>query len=360
MLFIRDKKGLIFIYDGVIDIVSRKKIGIADVARKANVSITTVSRVINNVPSVSKENYIKVKRAIASLNFKPNIVAQRLARGINNAIGVVMPGYAGIFHSFYAIELIRGIGHACESLGLDMVFHITDGNNPIGTDHVDGIIFADVISNIKHVAETVLAGIPCLVINNRLDEIDISYIAVDNVLGGRIAAEYLVGLRHKRIAIITGDLKTQAGKHRFDGFIGCLRESNISIADDYIFYGDYSRRCARIAIQQFLSLERRPTAVFAASDEMALEMISFIFERGLSVPEDVSVIGFDDNPSCLYGPVSLTTIRQPIFKMAETAVHRLYSMILDFRENKKTSRQRIVLNPELVVRESCCVRYRSR
>ncbi len=337
--------------------MSRKKIGIADVARKANVSITTVSRVINNVPTVSKENYIKVQQAIASLNFRPNIVAQRLARGINNAIGVVIPGYPGIFHSFYAIELIRGIGHACETLGLDMVFHITDGNNPIGTDNVDGIIFADVISNRKQVDEAVLAKIPCLVINNRLDEADISYVAVDNVLGGRIAAEYFVGLRHKRIAVITGDIKTQAGKHRFEGFIGYLRENRIPISDNYIFYGDYSRRCARIAIQQFLSLKRRPTAVFAASDEMALEIISFIFEKGLKVPEDISVIGFDDNPSCLYGPVSLTTIRQPIFRMAETAVHRLYSIILDFREDKQITYQKIVLKPELVVRESCCVRY---
>ena len=335
--------------------MSRKRVGIVDVARKANVSITTVSRVINNIPTVSRKNYIKVHEAIASLNFKPNIIAQRLARGVNNAIGVVMPGYPGIFHSFYAIELVRGIGHACETLGLDMVFHITNGSNPISSDHLDGIIFADVISNKEQVEAAVAAGTPCLVINNQLDDLDVSYIAVDNICGGRIAAEYLVGLGHKRIAVVTGELNTQAGVHRFDGFRQYLEKQRIPLPDDYIYHGDYSRRCARLAMDKFLSLKKQPTAVFAASDEMALEIIAFILENGLDVPEDISVIGFDDNPSCLYGPVALTTIRQPLFKMAQRAVHILHSSISAGKLNRVIDCQKIILSPDLVIRESCTV-----
>jgi len=99
--------------------VVKKRISIEDVARRAGVSITTVSRVINNVPTVSKQNRIKVEEAVAHLKFKPNLAAQRLASGLNNSVGLVMPGYPGLFHSFYAIELIRGVGHACETLHLD-------------------------------------------------------------------------------------------------------------------------------------------------------------------------------------------------------------------------------------------------
>ena len=104
-----------------------RKVSIEDVARRAQVSISTVSRVINKFPSVSKKNQARVEEAVAFLHYEPDISAQRLASGRNMAVGLVMPGYPGIFHSFYAIEIIRGVGHACETLHLDMIFHIITG-----------------------------------------------------------------------------------------------------------------------------------------------------------------------------------------------------------------------------------------
>lgn len=326
-----------------------KKISIEDVARRAKVSITTVSRVINNVPTVSKKNRGKVEEAIAHLRFKPNVSAQRLARGYNNSIGLVMPGYPGVFYSFYAVELIRGVGHACETKRLDMVFHITNGDNPINTSNVGGIIFADVIENRKQVESALSMGTPCLIINNKVDDLNVNYIAIDNKMGGRIAADYLVSLGHTRIATITGNLNTQAGAHRFEGFKAFLKEKEIGLPEEYLYRGDYSRRCARAAAQAFLDLPQPPTAVFAASDEMALEAVTVIMEKGLRIPEDISLIGFDDNPACLYGPVALTTIRQPLFKMAEDSVHLLTSII----DGKGKVKKKVVLAPELVVRESC-------
>src|SRR3989338_5652478 len=116
--------------------MNKKRASIEDVARRAKVSITTVSRVINNVPTVDPKIQAKVEEAVAFFNYQPNISAQRLARGLNNAVGLVMPGYPGIFHSFYAIEIIRGIGHACETLKLDLIFHITDGYTSLNTNNV--------------------------------------------------------------------------------------------------------------------------------------------------------------------------------------------------------------------------------
>src|SRR3990167_9333141 len=162
-----------------------KKISIEDVAKRAGVSITTVSRVINNFPTVTKRNRQKVEEAVASLKFKPNVSAQRLARGLNNAVGLVMPGYPGIFHSFYAMEVIRGVGHVCEALKLDLIFHISDGYHPLNTTNVGGVIFADIIDNKKQIESVLEEGIPCIVINNKVEDLDVNYVAIDNEKGGK-------------------------------------------------------------------------------------------------------------------------------------------------------------------------------
>ncbi len=329
--------------------MARKNVSIEDVARRAKVSITTVSRVINNVPTVSNKNRSRVEEAIAFLKFKPNVSAQRLARGVNNSVGLVMPGYPGIFHSFYAVELIRGVGHACETRNLDLVFHITNGFNPLNTNNVGGVIFADIIENRRQIEAALASGTHCLIVNNIVDDLNVSYIAVDNILGGKIVGDYLISLGHKKVATLTGNLNTQSGAQRFEGFKNFIESKKLPITKEYIFEGDYSRRCARLAAEQFLKLPDRPTAIFAASDDMALEMIAVFLEKGVKVPDDISVIGFDDNPACLYGSIGLTTMRQPLFQMGKDAVGLLSTIISGTTKTNK----KIILPPELVVRDSC-------
>jgi DNA-binding LacI/PurR family transcriptional regulator len=125
-----------------------KTISIEDVARLAGVSITTVSRVINNGGSVKSKNKAAVLEAVKQLKFKPSVFAQRLASGKSNVIALIIPRYEGIFYSFYALELIRGIGTLCESLKLDLLLHLTDSRAPLNLRGVGGIIFADVIGNL--------------------------------------------------------------------------------------------------------------------------------------------------------------------------------------------------------------------
>lgn len=306
---------------------------------------------MNKFPTVNKKNVQKVQEAVAELKYRPNISAQRLASGSNNTIGLIMPSYPGIFHSFFAVELLRGVGHACESLRLDLVFHITDGNAPLNLNYLGGIVFADIIENRKQVQDAIEDGAQCMVINNVVQDLDVSYIGVNNLKGGSLAAEYLLGLGHRRIATITGNLKTQGGFDRFDGFMKALDEANLDIAKEYVCRGDWSRRSARQAAEFLFSMDvaNRPTAIFAQSDEMALEVIAVAFEMGIRVPEDVSIIGFDDNPQAIYGPIGLTTIRQPIFEMAEKGVRILHEMI----NGKRQERFRLVMDPELVIRDSC-------
>lgn len=330
---------------------SPKKVSIIDVAKKANVSITTVSRVVNKVPTVNKDMAVRVQEAIAELKFRPNPTAQRLARGaaLSTAIGFVIPGFPGIFHSFYAVELIRGIGHGCETRHLDLVFHITDGKNPLRSAYAGGLIFADIIENRSQVEEASEDGIPCLVINHLVKDLDVSYIAVDNVKGGAMAAEYLINFGHRRLATVTGNLQTQAGLDRFEGFQKTLTKMGVEFNQEYFYKGDYSRRSAREAAQHFFSLDNPPTAIFVASDDMALEIISVAHENGIKVPEDISIVGFDDNPAGLFGAVALTTIKQPLFAMGEEAVGILHEMM----QGKRTDQVRKVLEPTLIIRESC-------
>ena len=330
--------------------VINRKISIIDVARHAQVSITTVSRVINKIPTVSKDNIKKVEEAVAYLKYKPNVSAQRLAKGLNTAVGLVMPGYPGIFYSFYAIELMRGVGHACEIQKMDLLFHITNGHNPLNTSNVGGIIFADIIENRKQVEQVAEEGIPCFVINHIVDDMDVNYVAIDNQAGGLMAVDYLISLGHRKIATVTGNLQVESGSHRLEGYKKALTAKKIEIREDYIFPGDYSRRSARANAEKILQLKDRPTAIFAASDDMALEIMGVIMEKGLKVPQDISIIGFDDNPQGLYGPVGLTTIKQPLFQMGEDAVRHLNQIL----SGKKKAPIKVILPTSLVVRESCC------
>lgn len=188
-----------------------------------------------------------------------------------------------------------------------------------------------------------------MVINNIASDLGANYIAIDNIAGATMAADYLVSLGHQRVATITGNLQTQAGQHRLEGFKNLLAKKKIPLIQEFIVEGDYSRRSARIAAEKLLALKNPPTAIFAASDDMALEVITVAMEKGLKVPQELSVIGFDDNPAAIFGAVALTTIKQPLFEMAQQAVKALNALVT----GKKKHPIHIVLAPELIVRDSC-------
>jgi len=322
---------------------------IEDVARLAGVSITTVSRVINEVRTVREKNRQKVLQAIKQLKFRPSVFAQRLASGKSNVVALVIPRYEGVFYSFYALELIRGVGTLCDALKLDLLMRLTDTREPLNLSGVGGVIFADIIGNWHQLKEALEQNIPSVVINNYVKDLPVNCIAIDNTGGAEQAVNYLVSLGHKKIAHITGDLVTQAASQRLEGYKRALEKNNLTLRQDYILKTDYSRGQARQAAEKLIKMSDPPTAVFVASDSMALEIMTVAKESGWDIPQKLSIVGFDDNPSGLYGPVALTTIRQPLVKMAQESVKVLKSLML----GKKKSIEKIVLPTELVVRESC-------
>ncbi|TAM41730.1 LacI family transcriptional regulator [bacterium] len=326
-----------------------RNISIEDVARASGVSITTVSRVINKAKTVKDANRAKVMSAVKELKFQPSIFAQRLATGKSNVVALVIPRYEGVFYSFYALELIRGVGTMCESLKLDLLLHLTDARTPLSLRGVGGIIFSDIIGNRAQLEDSLARGIPCVVANNYVDDLDVSCIAIDNAGGAENAVNYLIQLGHKKIAHITGDVMTQAAAKRLEGYKHALEQNNIKVREDYIFHTDYSRGQARGAAESMIKAADPATAVFVASDSMALEVMAVARELGKDIPRDLSIVGFDDNPSGLYGPVGLTTVRQPLIRMAEESVKELNRLIA----LKKNAPKKILLPAELVIRESC-------
>lgn len=326
-----------------------KNISIEDVARASGVSITTVSRVINKIGTVKEKNRLKVLNAIKELKFQPSVFAQRLATGRSNVVALVIPRYEGVFYSFYALELIRGVGTMCEALKLDLLLHLTEAHVALNLRGAGGIIFSDIIGNRAQLEDSLAKGIPCVVANYYIEEPNVSCIAVDNAGGAESAVNYLIALGHKNIAHITGDVMTQAAAKRLEGYRLALQKHNIKVREDYIFHTDYSRGQARSAAERFLKMPQPASAVFVASDAMALEVMTVARELGKDIPRDLSIVGFDDNPSGLYGPVALTTVRQPLIKMAEESVKELNRLM----SAKKASPKKILLPAELVVRESC-------
>lgn len=327
-----------------------RNVSIEDVARLAGVSITTVSRVINKLPSVKERNKQKVIDAVKELHFSPSILAQRLATGKSNVIALVVPRYEGMFYSFYLLELIRGIGTLCEALKLDLLLHLTDSRSSISVRGAGGMIFSDLIGNRHQLEEALQQNIPSIVINYCVKDLEVDCIAVDNKGGASCAVEYLISLGHTKIAHITGDVVTQAAADRLAGYQAALVKNNIPVRNDYIIKTDYSRGQARQAAETLFKLTDQPTAIFVASDSMALEVMAVAREFSKSVPGDISIVGFDDNPSGLYGPVALTTVRQPLIKMAQESVKRL-SLVMSSKKRPKI--EKIFLPTELVIRESC-------
>lgn len=327
-------------------------ISIEDVARIAGVSITTVSRVINKIGTVKEKNRISVLNAVKELKFQPSIFAQRLATGKSNVVALIIPRYEGVFYSFYALELIRATGNLCEIFKLDLLLHLTDSHtrNPLNLRGVGGLMFSDIIGTRYQVEEAINSGVPTVVINNYVKDLPVSCIAIDNAGGAENAVDYLISLGHKRIAHISGDVVTQAAALRLEGYIQSLKKNNIPVKEDYILKTDYSRGQARSAAEALFKMPDSPTAVFVASDSMALEVMTLAREMGKNIPGDLSIIGFDDNPSGLYGPVALTTVRQPLIKMAEEGVKELNRLMTSA---KGTQIKKIILPTELVVRESC-------
>lgn len=268
---------------------------------------------------------------------------------------LVIPRFEDIFHSYYSGEIIRGVSLSASRLRADYLIHIVDRDNHRGwldsslmdRNYIDGILFADIDNDIDVVKKAIRRGMPCMVLNNILDD-PINYVAVDNKKAAMNAVQYFYSLGHRRIATIAGDVSTQAGLKRLEGFNEVLATKKIKTPRSYVTFGDFLRTPARLAARKLLKLKNRPTAIFVSSDVMALELLDVARSLNIKVPEELSIIGFDNNPMAASGSIKLTTVAQPLGEMGRLGAEKLYQISkgkvqLPFKE---------ILSTKLVKRES--------
>ena len=329
-------------------LMKNKKINIAQVAKTARVSTTTVSRVINEVPTVSEDNRQRVLEAIRLLNYHPNPNAQRLASGRNDTVGIVIPRFTDMFHSFHVSELLKGVGTAIERLKLNLLLHVTDGRSFLNVAAISGVLFADIDGNEEQLDFVLNEGIPCVVMAHFIHELPVSCVAVDNTLAAEGVVDYLCKLGHREIATITGHLRTPIGIERLDGYMKAMKARDLPVKPHYVQHGDYTGPSARAPARQLLTHPERPTAIFAASYEMAVATMEVALELGLRVPEDVSLVGFDDGPLAAFAKVPLTTVWQPLSQVGELSVDILFDHV-----RGKPRPVKRWLGTKLVERNSC-------
>jgi len=326
-----------------------KRVDIAQVAKVAGVSTTTVSRVINGVPTVSEENRRRVREAIRKLHYRPNPSAQRLAAGRHDTIGLVIPRFADMFHSFHVNELLKGIGTAVDRLKLNLLLHVTDGRSFLDLAKVDGVLFADIDGNEDQLDFVLDQDAPCVVMVNYVKELPVSCTAVDNRTASERVVDYLAKLGHREIATITGHLRTPCGIDRLDGYLKAMKARGLEVKPHFVQRGDYTGPSAREPAKRLLTHQQRPTAIFAASDEMAVMTIDAALELGLRVPEDLSVVGFDDSQIAAFAKVPLTTVWQPLSQVGELSAEVLAKLI----QGKQRHPVKTLLGTKLVERQSC-------
>ncbi|MFH0838793.1 MAG: LacI family DNA-binding transcriptional regulator [Candidatus Omnitrophota bacterium] len=337
-----------------------KKVSIGDVAKYAGVSQTTVSRVLNNVKTVKEDIRSKVLEAIKTLNYRPNVSAQRLAGSTINTLSLVIPQFEDMFHSFYALEVLRGASFIIEKHNFDLLLYITEISKVdalsyermLNITQTGGVLFADIDSNEQLLGRLKTEEVPFVIMNNFLQDPDINCVAIDNKNGAKNLIKYLIGLGHSKIAIITGDLKNQSARTRLDGYKDALDEAQISLVDQYVMLSNWKREGARRATEELLKLSSRPTAIFAASDEMAYEAILVLRENKVRVPEDISIVGFDDSPFSTFSEIAITTMRQPVYDMAREACDAIIGLIKD--PNQPPIKK--LLKTSLIERASCARR----
>ena len=309
--------------------MSKKKVNIYDVAEKAGVGIGTVSRVLNNSNKVKAETREKILEVMRELNYRPNKVAQNLAKQKANAVAVIVPSF--IDHFF--VEVLKGIQDALEEESIDLILHKIDLNKSrmekimeiVHSRKVDGIAAVTMdISQTEH-DELKNAGIPIVI----ADEFspDFHSIYFDDIKGGEMAVDYLFNQGHREIAFINGDINSLHGQKRLEGVKKSFQKNNLQFNSQIIKDGDFYAEDGYHSMQEILTLPESdwPTAVFAASDNQAIGVLKAMEEKGLKAPDDIAVIGYDNIELAKH--LKITTIWQPMYELGHLAIEVLLKAI---------------------------------
>ncbi len=315
----------------------------------------TVSRVINGAENVRPETREKVLEAIRELSYYPNAAARALNRNRANVLEILIPHEDYFYSSEYFSELTFGIEKVVHDSEYNLIFNTYDPGS--GAEYallykqrkVDGLLIVAPASTDRTIARLQEESVPFVLINGRVDDLEVSFVDVDNVAGAFLAVQYLYDLGHRRIGIITGNLLVVNARHRLGGYLGFLSEHGITESDRWTYEGNWSEESGYAGFSHLVNLKNPPSAIFCSNDLMAIGAMRAAADMGVEIPKSVSIVGYDDIRLSSFVNPRLTTIHQPIDLVGKTAVE----VLLRALSGRESSPQQVVLRPELIVRKSC-------
>ncbi|WP_018247453.1 LacI family DNA-binding transcriptional regulator [Orenia marismortui] len=327
---------------------------IKDIAKIAGVSIATVSRVVNDKPGVRDEVRKKVKKIIKEHEYKPNLIARGLSSKKSNIIGLLLPKFTD-----YYTEQVDAIINHCNQKGYRVMITSSVGRfegelenlNMLYKSQVEGIIYfvgkmtEDKKENIKKINRE----IPIVLLDQAIEELSISSVLPDNYGGAVKAMKYLVNCGHQKIAFIKAPYYDLEGEKRYQAYKDIMGRNNLEIKEGYVQGSDYSIESGYEAMENILSQSKEsPTAVLASNDGTAIGAINCLKEKGIEVPEDISVMGIDDIEMAQHFIPKLTTVKQELYHMGGEAIKLLFEYI----DNKDLKTKKLIIEQELVIRDS--------
>lgn len=329
------------------------RITIEDVAREADVSYATVSRVVNGKGYVSAETRDRVMDAVTRTGYVVNRRAQGLASGRSQVVGLVVRA----LDTSYIGEIIRGIDEELAAVSYDLMLYTTHFRKQRESEFVanftaglaDGLLLVLPLDPTAYLDSIRRRGFPYVLIDHGGMGEDGPSVGATNHQGAYDATTYLIGLGHRRIGFVTGHMEMGCSIDRLSGYQTALREHGLPRDPALIQVGDFEQTRGFECARALLSLPDPPTAIFASNDLSAFGVIDAIRDRGLRIPDDISVVGFDDIPTSASIHPSLTTVRQPLEEMGREATR----MLLEFIGNPERQIERVDLPTSLVIRGSC-------
>jgi LacI family transcriptional regulator len=333
---------------------------LADVAQLASVSPKTVSRVVNNQGEIRDETRQRVQAAIEQLGYRPNILARSLVSQRSNSLGVVTSG----LEYYGPSQTLSGIEQRSYDLGYSLIFSLlprpdVTNINPILDQfiarRVDGIIWAvpEINHNRQWIRPEMLEHLPPIVFLAMQPQPDLAVVSIDNRSGGAQATQHLIDIGRRKIGTITGPMDWWEACERYNGYVQTMQANGLEFSPDLVSEGDWSAQSGQRGFRELL--ERRPDldAVFVGNDQMALGALGEAYRRGLRIPDDVAVVGFDNCPdsACYWPPLS--TIQHQLFEAGCLSVQKLLQQVDTRSEDlKNTEPQSSILPTQLIIRAS--------
>ncbi len=327
---------------------------IKDIARRVNVSFATVSRALNDKDGVRAETKRKILEEARRLNYRPNAIARGLVNRRTHTIGLIIPD---ITNPFYP-EVARGVEDAAQAAGYSVFLCNTNWDrkkelkylNLLTEKRVDGIVHAPVSKNSSGF-EKVLERLPVVYVGRSPKISEVSFVSIDNFRGGFLATDYLLGKGYWPVGFIGAPEDSKTLEERLKGYKTALKSRGREIDDRYIRFGDFKRETGFDIIKSMIQEGLAPRGIFGENDMLAIGAIHGARELGLSIPDDLAVVGFDDIPMAAFPELGLTTIGQPKYEMGKLA----FEMLLEKLRKGETSQaeaKKVILEPRIIQRTS--------